>query len=285
MTKMLGFFFAIILTVLIFTTIYVQRWNPFSTPQFIRAHFDKSVEGLRKGDDVRVDGIVMGKVEDLGLADKGGVIVTLAIDKPIELYRGDGRNPAKHYEIKVESISFLGGNHVSIRRGDPDTPKVDLSNMVVGSTKPSGFEQFGEVMAQNREEIRAFIANASEAFGELKKTAVAINEGKGTVGALLHERKLHDDAVAAVEQFKVAITEMREALGGIAQKLQSTETTAGKLLNTSELHDELTKTLSEVRKSVNDTTGELRALLDKAKDPNAGPVGAFLGDTALCDDL
>jgi phospholipid/cholesterol/gamma-HCH transport system substrate-binding protein len=271
--KALGFFFVVIVTILVFVTVIIQKVEFFTKPIEVKVHFEKSVEGLRSGDDVRVEGIVFGKVKRLDLHEHGGVVVLVSLNRAIELREG--------YEITVEAFTILGGNFVSIRRGKPDAPVVDLTQTLVGRTKPSAFDQLGDLVSTNRDALKTLIQNAGESFGEVKQIAKSINEGQGTIGALVKDRALYDKATATIDEVKAAIEEMRT----FAKKLERTDNTLGKLFSTTELHDELTKTLQDVRKNVNDAVGELKDLAQKAKDPNAGPIGALMSDTEMREDL
>lgn len=138
---MLGFLYAVILTLLIFFTIYLQGWS-FRKPMILKIDFPETVEGLRNGDDVKVDGVMMGKVAEVRLRPGRGVQVTVRLDEPIEVYPG--------YDVSVGALSILGGNEVSIRRGTqaPGVKPIDTEQVPLeGKAKPSAFDQLGELVA------------------------------------------------------------------------------------------------------------------------------------------
>ncbi|MBI2933211.1 MAG: MCE family protein [Planctomycetes bacterium] len=272
MKRMLGFFFAVVLMVLVFLTIYIQDWHPFAKPMHLAVHFDK-VEGLREGDDVRVEGIVYGKVKELDLDRKrGGVIVSLELDRPVNLYEG--------YEITVEAFSILGGNFVTITRGIPGTLEISTEQTLIGRTKPSAFDVLASVVSENREVLANGLASFGSAMDEVRKVAAAINQGEGTVGLLVKERRLYDEVVATVDEAKTAVTQLRDIVGGLGQKLDRTDTTLGRLLNTSELHDELMKTMGQLQAAVADAANEIRGATR-----GEGPLGALVNDKEMADNL
>ena len=95
----LGFFFFITLVILGFGTLLIGDIH-FGKQTYLTVHFNM-VQGLREGDDVRVEGVRMGKVDSLELNPQNGVIVTLRMDEPVVLYQDA--------EIVIESTSVLGG--------------------------------------------------------------------------------------------------------------------------------------------------------------------------------
>src|SRR5262245_11012228 len=92
----LGFFFFVVLVVLIFATLTVGQYDFFSKPSFYWVHF-KAVECLKAGDDVRLEGVVMGKVEMLRLHPDSGVDVQIRVNQPLKLL--------KDSKIYVETLS------------------------------------------------------------------------------------------------------------------------------------------------------------------------------------
>ena len=96
----LGFVFFVSLVILGFGSLLLQGSRlPWEEPPSLRIHFD-SVQGLRAGNDLRVDGVKYGSVGEIALHDDQGVIVTVYLDAPVTLYQD--------FEIKIEAASVLG---------------------------------------------------------------------------------------------------------------------------------------------------------------------------------
>src|SRR5688572_15148836 len=117
----LGFIFFVALVILGFGTLLIKNVNLLGTPIELKLHFERA-QGLRPGSDLRVDGILFGRVDKVELHDVSGVRVVVKVNKPIELFEDS--------EILVESSSVLGGNIVSIRRGSKGNKK-DLTQELV----------------------------------------------------------------------------------------------------------------------------------------------------------
>src|SRR5687768_4398627 len=97
----LGFLFFVALVILGFGTLLVGDLNPFRATYDLTVNFP-SVQGLREGDDVRVDGVLRGKVHRLDLDPRTGVQVTVRLEgPPVPIYQ--------NAEILVDRSSPLGG--------------------------------------------------------------------------------------------------------------------------------------------------------------------------------
>src|SRR5258706_147304 len=181
----LGFFFFMVILVLGFSTIMVSNIH------ITRKSFDykiafESVEGLKAGDDVRVEGVTLGKVSKVRLRHDGGVIVTIRVEDELLLFADA--------EIYVESFSLLGGNFISIRRGRKNTEPKDMKQELFGVVRPNAFEELGAAVKENRESLKQVLTNIRDTFAETQKLVKSINAGEGTLGKLAKDTALYDQA-------------------------------------------------------------------------------------------
>src|SRR6185436_569512 len=130
----LGFIFFVALVILGFVTLMVRNVSFFGNPIELKIHFERA-QGLRPGSDVRVDGILFGRVDAVSLHPQSGVRVIVKLNEPVVLYQDS--------EIFVESSSVLGGNIVSIRRGSRP-PARQLTEELPGKPRP-GLEEVGDL--------------------------------------------------------------------------------------------------------------------------------------------
>ena len=143
----LGVFFFVALVLLLFGALSIDKGIRFSKALKIKFDFDK-IEGLREGDDIKVDGLKIGKVHKIELRPRG-VRVVGHIEEEIELHEGS--------LIFVESFTLLGGNFISITRGDPDRPVIPKETVLQGRAKPSALDQVGRVLSENKDLIREML--------------------------------------------------------------------------------------------------------------------------------
>ena len=146
----LGFIFMVALVAFGFGTLLIEDISlSFDEPPRITIHFE-DVRGLQAGNEVKVEGVPFGKVETMTLLPDGGVAVVARLDGEIVLYQDA--------VVLIDSASVLGGNHIAIDRGGKGDPK-DLTQPVVGTARP-GFEEIGEMVAENRPGVKDLIEKA-----------------------------------------------------------------------------------------------------------------------------
>src|SRR5262245_37334862 len=190
----LGFVFFVALVILGFVTLMVRNVSFFGNPIELKIHFERA-QGLRPGSDVRVDGILFGRVDKVELHKKSGVRVVVKINEPVDLY--------EDAEVLVESSSVLGGNIVSIKRGSKGKT-LDLTQELPGKSRP-GLEEVGELVDENRENVRALIAN-------LKDVSQALKDGQGTIGKLLKSDELHKETVDTIKDVRAEVKKVADTI-------------------------------------------------------------------------
>ena len=251
--SLLGFIFFVSLVILGFGTLLLQGWTPpWKELVTLQAHFE-SVQGLRNGNDARVDGVKYGTVTEILLHENQGVLVTVKLDAPVTLYQD--------FEIKVEAASVLGGSTVSIRRGSVEPALKKPYDVLPGRTAP-GFEQIGELAAENRENLHALIAN----FRDLTDT---MTKGQGTIGQLIQSDKLHREAVQtlkdvqdAVAGAKAEIKRIGDNLELVTNDIRKGKGPIGALLNDETMTLKLNTTLDNIEK----TSENIKTITDKINE-------------------
>jgi phospholipid/cholesterol/gamma-HCH transport system substrate-binding protein len=266
----LGFVFFVALVLLGFGTLLVKNWKPFSHPLTLSIHFERA-QGLKAGSDVRVDGILFGRVVSVDLDKDSGVRVAVNVDEPITLYQDS--------EITVESSSVLGGNIVSIRRGSRGTPKV-LTEVLPGKSR-GGLEEVGELVDENRENLRQLIAN-------LKDVSESIKNGQGTISKLLKSDELHKELVTTITEARTEIKKVGDSVtknlgdltSKITEKLDHAQGPAGAFLNDKKMTEKLDRIISNVE----DTSKNLKEITDSVKKGD-GALGKMVNDKEMGEKL
>ena len=153
----LGFALFISLILIGFGTLLLGDFRDLFGPKaYLKIHFER-VQGLRVGDDVRVDGFLDGKVKNIQLLPTDdlpgtGVLVTVRLNDRVALFEDS--------QITVESTSVLGGSQISIRRGTKGRV-LDPAQVLTGKTQP-GLEQVGKLVDDNKDNIHDVIQNLKE---------------------------------------------------------------------------------------------------------------------------
>lgn len=260
----LGFFFFVALVILGFGTLLIGNIKPFAETTTIKIHFD-SVEGLKAGDDVRVEGVQYGKVKSIALDPKGGVVVTAELDGPLEIHQG--------YEIHVESFTVLGGNYISIKRGDLQAPVLDTAELLRGRARTSALEAVSDIAGDNRESLRELISN-------LRDLTTAMKENKGSLGKLINEPTAHDELVKLLKDGQKAVEELRDLAKTYVDELKQGEGPLRTLLSDKTMADQL----KHIMTNLADTSDTLKKITDKV-EKGEGLAGTILNDKESADKL
>jgi len=159
-----------------------------------------NVEGLSEKDRVKINGVVAGKVTNIELLDDSKVLVALSMNRKFRLYKG--------YTIKISSESTLGGRYVGINPGKPFVDNIQNEEILSreylnGTSLPDPLSMLSEFIAENRENVYETIQN-------VRSITHKINSGQGTLGKLINEDRIHDNADSLVKELRDAIEDTRE---------------------------------------------------------------------------
>lgn len=272
------------------------------------------IKTLSAGADVRVAGVVIGKVEGTRLQDGRGV-VAMRIDPA---YQVPGDSIAR-----IQMASLLGTQYVAIDFGRASTALVDGAviqteesadfNAIIGqigelgeklNSIADGFSGFGggeldDLVSNLNAMVSDNRGRVDTLLGNLESLSVKLNAAEGTLGKLINEDTLYTELLGTVEEIKLAASDARSTLDGaqaLFNKVQSGEGTLGKLLADDSIAVELEATMANLRefseklnsgegtlgKLVSDETlyNELRSMLGKADQAlgsvsDSGPVTAL----------
>lgn len=206
------FMFVALLSLCVFT-IVLSRENVFQKAYPFEVVF-ADVMGLRDGDNVVMRGMTVGKVKAMILQDDG-VRVVAALQRPIQL--------RKDYAIDIVFSSVLGGRYMQISEGKPGSEPL-ASGMIVKGQTPK------DVMAL-----------VSEVAADLKDITRKINSGQGTIGKLVNEDALYNDARASLAN-----------LSEITDKINHGEGTLGLLVNDKTLYLEVKQMINDISATVDE---------------------------------
>lgn len=226
------FMFVALLSLCVFT-IVLSRENVFKKTYPFEVVF-ADVMGLRDGDNVMMRGMVVGKVKDMILQDDGVRVMT-ALQRPINL--------KKDYAIDVVFSSVLGGRYLQISEGNPGLEPLAPDTVIKGRTP-------NDVMAL-----------VSSVAADLKDITGKINSGQGTLGKLVNDDALYNDARDVVNELKAAVKDRGlirnvEAsmanLNEITTKINQGEGTLGLLVNDESLYLEVKQMIGDIRATVDE---------------------------------
>ncbi|HBS06652.1 MAG TPA: MCE family protein [Leptospiraceae bacterium] len=223
----------------------VSESGPFAQPGKRMVFYFDHADGIKEGSRVTVLGVPSGSVTGVDLVTVNGrgdvvepdspnrvrqiVAVTIELKKQVVFY--------ENYRIAIKNESLLSGKVVSVDPGSSSTQEgtnpqqitvFSVDSAVLSSTGQSALEYrltsssdqyvdlkgessgdpiagFSELIAENRADLRRTVQNVAEITDK-------INRGDGTVGKLINDAELHNNATTLVTEAQVVVREVRESL-------------------------------------------------------------------------
>ena len=292
----LGIFFALTLIVAVIILEMVGVADLFKPGYNVFADF-KTVQELKKGDLVKMAGVEIGRVEDIGLANEK-VRVTLKIKKEINHRPVELKTDSK---ATIKFTGLLGQNFVAIDFGTPGAPRAvegailstseqpDLSAIMAkldnvagdiqGLTKSFTPDNLAPLFGPITDFMRNNSTNISDILANARAITEQVANGKGSVGKLLYDDTLYNTALSAVVGLQAGTAELKstvlEAKGmmtnanNIISQINAGQGTLGKLTKDETLYREMTLTMVNAR--------EILEKMNKGQ----GTVGKLINDDSF----
>jgi phospholipid/cholesterol/gamma-HCH transport system substrate-binding protein len=159
----------------------------FRSTFVVRAEFP-NVTGLAQGADVRVGGTRQGTVHHVELPKRpdGKVVVFLDLD------RGTHDVVKKDSVAAIRSEGLLGDKYVEVSFGSNDAEKLSGGETIASET-PVDMSDLMKTAGQVLDSGKATMDN-------LAAISSKVNQGEGTIGALINDKKMYQQASAATAQ-------------------------------------------------------------------------------------
>ena len=246
----------------------------------------RDVQGLATGAQVRVAGVKVGAVDEIRLLpDK--VRVALSLQR--------GVNVRENSIARLDFQALSGTRFVAIDPGSPDEKPLPPES-TIHSEEPSGISQMVDELKQVAGSVRnladslnenqdrllnnvnAMIEENRRSFGKtlenLNGITDKLNSGQGTLGRLLTDPLLYDEATATLSALRESFGDIRKVSHGLANG----QGTLGKLLAEDGLYDDLRESVA----SLNVTARNFEEVSDQVRH-GEGTLGRILTDDALYD--
>lgn len=202
-----------------------------------------NVQGLEPGQPVWLSGVDVGLVESVRLSpdEKGKVRVTLTIEEKYQDYiRADSK-------ALLDTKGLLGDKIVNITMGSPASPALEDGDLI--QTSPP--VEFGNLM----EQVGSILGSVGASLGKVEEVVAGMAKGEGTIGRLVKESSMHDEALASLKNLNAVLSDIRSAKGTIGKlvadqqlytrldkivaNIEGGKGTLGKLLTSDEIHQSM----------------------------------------------
>jgi phospholipid/cholesterol/gamma-HCH transport system substrate-binding protein len=193
----LGLFIVLALAILSFAVFYIgNKETRFKSTYTLRTQFH-NVAGLNNGADVRVGGIRKGTVKsiDLPKTPDGKVTVVMSLESAT-------RDIVKKDSLAaIKSEGLLGDKYVEVSFGSMDAEKVK-SGDTIGSQPSFEISDVIGKASQILDTTQTAVQNIGDAAGNLESISAKINTGKGSVGALINDKSVYNQANKAASDLQ-----------------------------------------------------------------------------------
>src|SRR6266498_2181669 len=196
-TSRLGVFIVIALLIFSAGVFWIgEKQFLFHSTYRLKAEF-QNVAGLNGGAEVRVGGIHEGTVRQIQLPtrpnEKVGVLMDLA---------GGTRNVIKRDSVAtIRSEGLVGDKFVEVSFGSEQAPKVKDGETIRGEPPL----QLSDLLNKTKDVLdttKGAIDNINGTAGNLNSITTKINQGQGSIGALLNDKKIYQNVNAGTNAFK-----------------------------------------------------------------------------------
>jgi phospholipid/cholesterol/gamma-HCH transport system substrate-binding protein len=239
----------------------------------VNALFNTAQE-LKIGDNVKMAGVEIGRVEKIALAD-GRVKVTMKLHADA-VVKTDS-------EAIIKFTGLMGQNFVSINFGSPDAPKAVDGAVLQTEEQPDlnavmaklndaadGIKRFGDAFSGDKisnligplvDFVQQNSGNLGGAISNIDNITAEIASGRGTVGKLIYDQSLYNSAMDTVTNLQLAVAEARGVVSGITNG----QGTIGKLMTDETLYNATTASmtnLNQILQRINQGQGTIGKLVN-----------------------
>jgi len=227
---------------------YISGESGFFTPTYTVTGYFPSANGLRKGAEVWLEGVEIGNVTFVGVSKQPdpnrSVEVVMKLNRDYQnIIRSDSK-------MGITTQGLLGNNVIEISRGS-----------AAGQVVPDGGTLQGEQAGDIKKIITGtndFIANLDVLSDEFKKMADKVERGEGTLGKLMGDTSIYDNANDTVVEAKQLVKDARTGNG-----------TFGLLMHDDALYQKFNGTMDRVNRMID--------YIESGK----GTIGRFYKDPSL----
>jgi phospholipid/cholesterol/gamma-HCH transport system substrate-binding protein len=276
-----GIFVVVGILLLVGLTLKVEKFQIGREAGYLVNIYFDTAAGLDRSAPVRVAGVRVGNVEKVAL-EQGRAKVSFRVPPNIILYKD-----AKAY---LKSEGFLGEKYVEISPGTPGYPRVRPNGEIEQGAPPADIEHFLSKVGELREDIRGVtkplgdilkavdpekiektidnlnkfsnqvagmgddaketMKKARDAFSQMEDIGGKVMRGEGTLGKLITDETVYQNARKTVETAKEAAESAKKAvetLKNVSESIERGEGTLGKLIKDESLYQEAKETLQSVK--------------------------------------
>ena len=158
----------------------------FSSTYQLKTTF-KNVAGLIDGAEVRVGGVHTGTIKRIDLPTEPDGAMTMLLEM----------ETSTHKVIRTDSVAsiqtegLLGDKYVEVSFGSASAPAVGVGG-TIASKPPLEMADLMNKTSEIMDTMKQTMSNVQESSDSLKEIGSKINQGTGTIGALVNDKKVYE---------------------------------------------------------------------------------------------
>jgi phospholipid/cholesterol/gamma-HCH transport system substrate-binding protein len=168
----------------------------FTSTYRLNAEFT-NVAGLNGGAEVRVGGIHEGSVIQIQLPQKSNEKVRVVM----ALARGTRDVVKKDSVATIRSEGLVGDKFVELSFGSDQSPKVSNGD-TIQSLPPLQLSDLMQKTSEILDSAQGAVTNVDQTANNLNSISSKINQGTGTLGSLVNDRKVYQNVNAGANAFQ-----------------------------------------------------------------------------------
>ncbi len=188
-----GIFIVVTMAILaVFVFMVGSRESLFRSNYSVRADF-ANVSGLNEGADVRVGGIRKGAVKSISLPKRPDEKIVVLMDLAKET-----QSIVKLDSVAaIKSEGMLGDKYIEVSFGTVNAAQLK-GGETIGSQPPIDVSDLFAKTNQILDTTQGALENIQGATANINEISLKINHGQGTVGALINDKTIYNQAAASV---------------------------------------------------------------------------------------
>ena len=187
-TARLGAFILLSLAILAVGIFIIGGKKYLFSPTYQLKTYFANVAGLSGGADVMVGGLHSGTVRSINLPSKPGEQMTVVM----EMDESTRKIIRQDSVASIQTEGLLGNQYVAVSFGSPDKPEVKNGD-TLASIPPLEMAALLDKANGLLGQGQAAMANITQVAEHLKSVSAKIDNGNGTVGALVNDKALYEN--------------------------------------------------------------------------------------------
>lgn len=188
----------------------------------------RDVNGLPVGTRVHLQGVDVGEVAAVSLADIAGEPVTVHLRLAGHLRSRLGSDT----RVRIARDNPLGERVVRLLPGRPDAPRLADGAVLAAAEAPDLVDGLAQVTADLTQSARKI----NQVLGKLDEQLASVEAGRGTLGKLLRDDTLYDELAGTLRELKGAAYDVRRGEGSL-----------GKLVKDGAAYEQTVEAVKEMR--------------------------------------